>query len=101
MVYLTLQLTGGAACRVATTSGGLLPRLFTLTNRSWRSFSVTLNPEVTPGFPLGNVMLCVARTFLSAAVSSHAERQATQLAGAKVVLLIENGESRIENYVGY
>ncbi len=46
-------------------------------------------------------MLCVARTFLSSAVSSHAERQATQLAGAKVVLLIENGESRIENYVGY
>ena len=43
-----------------------------------------LNPKVAPGFPLRNVMLCVARTFLSAAVSSDAERQATQLAAAKV-----------------
>ena len=43
-----------------------------------------LHPKVTPSFPLRNVMLCVARTFLSTTVSSDAERQAAQLAAAKL-----------------
>lgn len=62
-IYLTLQLAGGAARHVAVAPGGLLPHLFTLALR--RLFSVTLNPEVAPSFPLRNAMLCVARTFLS------------------------------------
>ena len=67
-VYMNLQLTGSAAHCVTTMSGGLLPRLFTLTSTPKRALAVIfchLNPTVTHGFPLGNVMLCVARTFLS------------------------------------
>ena len=79
-VYLTLQLTGSAARDVATTPGGLLPRLFTLTT-STASMPVAvvfchLNPTVAHGFPLRNVMLCVARTFL---LTITAKRQATPL----------------------
>jgi len=62
---MILQLTGGAARPVTRTTGGLLPRLFTLATTWRRLFSVTLNPAVTRSFPLRNVMPCVARTFLS------------------------------------
>ena len=78
-VYLTLQLTGGAARHVATTPGGLLPRLFTLTTRSVAVVLCHLYPTVAHGFPLGNVMLCVARTFLLPGLSAHDKRQATLL----------------------
>ena len=68
-VYMNLQLTGGAAHRVTTVPGGLLPRLFTLTAIPTREVAAVvfchLNPAVTRSFPLRNVMLCVARTFLS------------------------------------
>ena len=68
-VYMNLQLTGGAARCVATVPGGLLPRLFTLaavlTRETVAVILCHLNPTVTHSFPLRNVMLCVARTFLS------------------------------------
>ena len=68
-VYMNLQLTGGAARRVTTVPGGLLPRLFTLTVHLTREVTAVilchLNPTVTRSFPLRNVTLCVARTFLS------------------------------------
>jgi len=68
-VYMNLQLTGGAAHCVTTMSGGLLPHLFTLTACLTREVAAVVfchfNPTVTRSFPLRNVMLCVARTFLS------------------------------------
>ena len=68
-VYMNLQLTGGAARCVTTAPGGLLPRLFTLTAIPTREVAAVIfchfNPAVTRSFPLRNVMLCVARTFLS------------------------------------
>ncbi len=63
-VYMNLQLTGGAAHCVATMPGGLLPHLFTLTAIAAVLFC-HFNPAVTHSFPLRNVMLYVARTFLS------------------------------------
>ena len=54
-----------------------------------------LNPTVAHGFPLGNVMLCVARTFLLAHLSARAKRQATRLSvfrPAKVVQIERNGK---------
>ena len=77
-VYMNLQLTGGAARCVTTAPGGLLPRLFTLTATSAAVVFCHLNPTVTHGFPLRNVMLCVARTFLSQPCDVN-ERQATIL----------------------
>ena len=76
-VYMNLQLTGGAARCVATAPGGLLPHLFTLTAIAAVVFC-HLNPTVTRSFPLRNVMLCVARTFLSQPCDVN-ERQATIL----------------------
>ena len=68
-VYMNLQLTGSAARCVATVPGGLLPHLFTLTAFLTREVAAVvfchLDPAVTRSFPLRNVMLCVARTFLS------------------------------------
>ena len=82
-VYLTLQLTGGAARNVTITSGGLLPRLFTLTAGATSALVAVVfchfNPTVAHGFPLRNVMLCVARTFLLAKT-----RQATSHPTANV-----------------
>ena len=78
-VYLTLQLTGGAARHVAVAPGELLPRLFTLTATSAAVVFCHLNPEVAPGFPLRNVMLCVARTFLSVGCKHLHERQTVLL----------------------
>ncbi len=76
-VYMNLQLTGGAAHCVTTMPGGLLPRLFTLTACAAVIFC-HLNPTVTRSFPLRNVMLCVARTFLSQPCDVN-ERQAAIL----------------------
>ena len=66
---MNLQLTGGAARCVTTSPGGLLPHLFTLAAVPMHEVAAVilchLNPTVTHSFPLRNVMLCVARTFLS------------------------------------
>ena len=59
---------GGAATDNATGSGGLLPRLFTLTG-SQRLTAVVfchIVLDVAAGFPLKSMVPCVARTFLSA-----------------------------------
>ena len=58
--------------------------------RGERLFSVTFNPKVAPGFPLGSVMLYVARTFLSifpAEARKH-ERQTTILLDIDANLLL-------------
>ena len=65
-VYLALQLAGCAAPPVAGRTGGLLPRLFTLAAPAEGRAVVFCHtcPDVAAGFPLGNAMLFVARTFL-------------------------------------
>ena len=87
-VYMNLQLTGGAAHCVTTVPGGLLPRLFTLTACAAVIFC-HLNPTVTRSFPLRNVTLCVARTFLSQPCDVN-ERQAAILflEGTKVLQVL-------------
>ena len=64
-VYLTLQRMGCAARHIAKASGGLLPRLFTLTLRLLlrRLFSVTL-PDCCQPLPVRKHVALVARTFL-------------------------------------
>lgn len=66
-VYLTLQPISCAPDAVADIARELLPHVFTLTGAVAlrRLFSVTLNPTVTDSFPLENMVLFVARTFLS------------------------------------
>lgn len=65
-VYLALQLAGCAAPPVAGRTGGLVPRLFTLAAPAEGRAVVFCHtcPDVAAGFPLGNAMLFVARTFL-------------------------------------
>ena len=86
---MNLQLTGGAAHCVTTVSGGLLPHLFTLTAYTAVIFC-HLNPTVTRSFPLRNVMLFVARTFLSQPLYVN-ERQAAilHLLGTKLQIDIK------------
>ena len=86
---MNLQLTGGAAHCVTTVPGGLLPHLFTLAAYTAVIFC-HLNPTVTHGFPLRNVMLCVARTFLSQPLYVN-ERQAAilHLLGTKLQIDIK------------
>ena len=51
-IYLTLQLTGGAAHHVAMMPGGLLPRLFTLTC-TWQAVVFChLQPQSRPRLPV-------------------------------------------------
>ena len=64
-VYLTLQLIGRAARHLAMAPGGLLPRLFTLTSPEGEAVVFChVVPAVTHSFPLENMVLCAARTFL-------------------------------------
>ena len=62
-VYLTLQPIRRAAGYVAIDPGGLLPHLFTLTTNGGGCF-LSRYSTLANGFPLGNMALCVARTFL-------------------------------------
>jgi len=64
-VYLALQPMRCTADRVATITGGLLPRLFTLIPTRGRDGYFLLHDcELSPAFPLGNMAPYVARTFL-------------------------------------
>ena len=65
-IYLTLQLIRCAACGVAIAPGGLLPRLFTLTStKGGGGYFLSHYSTITDSFPLRNMILCVARTFLT------------------------------------
>ena len=79
-IYLTLQLIRCAACFVAKTPGELLPRLFTLTaQRADGGCFLSHYSTLANGFPLGNMMLCVARTFLTQHIELRATRHATAI----------------------
>ena len=64
-VYLTLQPIRCAARNVAIAPGELLPHLFTLTSTSGGGNFLSHYSTVADSFPLGNMALCVARTFLT------------------------------------
>jgi hypothetical protein len=63
-VYLALQPMRCTAACVATSTGGLLPRLFTLGPVAGTGHSLLHDCELSPAFPLGNMVPFVARTFL-------------------------------------
>ena len=63
-VYLALQPMMCTAACVATSTGGLLPRLFTLVPASRNGHFLLHSCELSPAFPLGNMVPFVARTFL-------------------------------------
>ena len=85
-VYMALQPASGTAPRVATSGGGLLPRLFTLAFNSEGGCFLLPCYALTDIYPLGSAALCVARTFLSSLRSSGGtSRQA--LRAAKVVII--------------
>ena len=63
-VYMILQPIRRTASNVTIRTGELLPRLFTLTPTSRSGFSLLRYSALTNSFPLGNMVLCVARTFL-------------------------------------
>ena len=68
-VYLALQPIRHAAFHIAAEPGELLPRLFTLTRCTHACFDaggyfLSRYSAVTDSFPLGSMVLYVARTFL-------------------------------------
>jgi len=65
-VYLALQPMRCTAASVATGTGGLLPRLFTLipAPKDRNGYFLLHDCELSPAFPLGNMAPYVARTFL-------------------------------------
>lgn len=78
-VYLALQPMRCAAPYVTIRSGELLPRLFTLTNIADGGCFLSHYSTLANGFPLRNMMLCVARTFLPQHISLRATRHATAI----------------------
>ena len=79
-IYLTLQLIRCAACNVTIAPGGLLPRLFTLTStKGGGGYFLSHYSTITDSFPLRNMILCVARTFLTQHIELRATRHATAI----------------------
>ncbi|GIV43563.1 MAG: hypothetical protein KatS3mg035_0686 [Bacteroidia bacterium] len=69
ITYLAFQLTGFTQSYVTITARELLPRVFTLIHQKGGRyiFCGTFRHQIVAridAFPLGSVMLCVARTFL-------------------------------------
>ena len=63
-VYMILQPIRRTASNVTIRTGKLLPHLFTLTPTSRNGYFLLRYSALTNSFPLGNMVLCVARTFL-------------------------------------
>lgn len=89
-VYMALQPIRRAACRVTTTSGGLLPHLFTIacfpgpcgTELLAGCYFLSRYSAVADSSLLESMVLCVARTFLlplrrSTSISKRHKRPAT------------------------
>ena len=69
-VYLVLQAPGPYPPVIAAGSRERLPRVFTLTRWAGGIVSVALSVTLARAFPLGSMVLCVARTFLSLAAAT-------------------------------
>lgn len=66
-VYMILQPIRRTAPDIATKTGELLPHLFTITEpRGLGCRSLLRYSDLTACYPLGSMVLCVARTFLIA-----------------------------------
>jgi len=61
---MILQPIRRTALNVTTQTGELLPHLFTLTPINRSGYFLLRYSALTNSFPLGNMVLCVARTFL-------------------------------------
>jgi len=89
-VYVILQPIRRTASNVAIRPGELLPHLFTLTPTNWSGFFLLRYSALTNSFPLGNMVLCVARTFLH---STREKRQTDLLFNCKdmdnILILLE------------
>ncbi|MDH6355204.1 hypothetical protein M2132_001541 [Dysgonomonas sp. PH5-45] len=88
-VYMVLQPARGTAHDIATATGGLLPRLFTLTRLfpHGRLFSVTLALPSRIASTLRSAVLCVARTFLFHPPEGGCQRQTNLLHRCKGKLI--------------
>ena len=71
LVYMILQPIRRTALDVTTQTGELLPHLFTLTPSKWSGYFLLHYSALTNSFPLGNMVLCVARTFLHSLVEKR------------------------------
>ncbi len=63
-VYMIFQPIRRTARDITATTGGLLPHLFTLTTENHGGYFLLHYSALTNCFPLGNMVLCVVRTFL-------------------------------------
>ena len=79
-IYMTLQPIRRTASSVAKRPGELLPHLFTLTTPKHGGYFLLRYSNLAACFPLRNMVLCVARTFLS---SHRDKRQTGRLRGRK------------------
>ena len=73
---MILQPIGCTATYVAINTGKLLPHLFTLIKPRLDGYFLLHDPTLADSFPLGNMVLCVARTFLF--TSSKATNRSTE-----------------------
>ena len=88
-----------AAPHIAVRSGELLPRLFTLASAGEAVVFCHIDPTVTDSFPLGNMVLCVARTFLSSLIDKMSDRPSGLL--YKKVSAADNSPLGIANEAEY
>ena len=79
-VYMILQPIRRTALNVTTQTGELLPHLFTLTPINRSGYFLLRYSALANSFPLGNMVLCVARTFLH---STREKRQTDLLFNCK------------------
>lgn len=86
-IYMTLQPIRRTASLVAKRSGELLPHLFTLAGPKPGGSFLLRYSNLAACFPLGSIVLCVARTFLTSAEAD--ERQTGKLHGYKDTLVLE------------
>jgi len=82
MVFQPIRCT---ASRVATGTGELLPHLFTLIPTDRDGYFLLHYYTLADIFPLGSMVLCVVRTFLSGIPAEPARNDETSSCTAKLV----------------
>ena len=78
-VYMIFQPMRRTARDIAAPTGGLLPHLFTLTAACRGGFSLLRYSALANSFPLGSMVLCVARTFLPFYTERATDRSAASV----------------------
>ena len=85
-VYMIFQPIRCTAPDVATLTGKLLPHLFTLIRQLADGYFLLHYYTLTDIFPLGSMVLCVARTFLPALSIAEGRGDGTAYCTAKVII---------------